>query len=567
MKNKNRHQDKTALRWMYLVSKKHLKGVLLYGVLSAVLGFAGVLSAFGTKNIVNGATYQNMPLLKEGAIFLAVILSVQFVFKTISRNIFERSKAKIEISLKQHIFETVLHKDYSEISAFHTGDVLNRLTSDVSVVTDGIMGLLPRLITLVVRLVVAVVIMLSLDPVFTAVLVLGGGVLVGFSKLFKRYLKDIHKKSQEAESKARSFMQESLGEVLVIKVFDAYKRISDKAAHLMNESYRIRIKRATVSIFANGGANLVFSAGHLFAIIWGGYRVYNGFIDIGEMSAILQLVNQIQGPISSLSGIIPSFYATVASAERLMDFENLRDEACLGEEIDDINAFYNSLESISVNNVTFSYDRDAVLENASCEIKKGDFVAVTGISGIGKSTLFKLMMGILNPKSGSVTINGNGFKRIADKETRRLFSYVPQSNLLLSGTIYENITFMNDTKTKEEVDRAITLSCCDDFINELENGVETLLGERGQGLSEGQAQRITIARAILYDAPVILLDEATSALDEATEKRLIENLKELKDKTLLIITHKKAALDVCNKELEIIDGKILLQEIGDCDEN
>ncbi len=567
MKKQNRKNDMAAVKWMYRVSKKHLGSVMIYGVLSVVLAAVGVLSAFGTKNIVNGAVYGDFELFKRGAILLGIILSVQFVFKIISRNIFERTKAKIEINKRRHVFEKVLKKDYSFLSDFHSGEILNRITSDTGVVTDGVMNLLPKLVTLVVRLVIAVTIMINFDPMFTVVFVAGGLLIVAVSRLFRSYLKDIHKKSQETDGAVRSFMQESIGQILVIKVFNAYNNVLDKVSHLMGESYKVRIKRATLSIFANSGVNLVFSAGHLFAIIWGGYRVYKGYLNIGELSAILQLVNQIQGPLSSLSGILPSFYATVASAERLMELEELPSDFTVGEEVVDVEDLYNRLESIKLSSVSFRYNRDLVFDNAECEIKKGDFIAVTGISGIGKSTLFKLIMGVLTPQNGKITIEGDNLNRLADKETGKLFSYVPQGNLLLSGSIYENITFMNEGKSKQEIDRAIRLSCCDDFVSEFDQGLDTVLGERGSGLSEGQAQRIAIARAILYDAPIILLDEATSALDEVTETRLIENLKELKNKTLLIITHKKAALGVCNKEMRIIDGKIVLKNAGDFNED
>lgn len=567
MDNRNRQQDMKAVKWMYRISKQNIRYVLIYSVLSAVLAFVGVMTAFGTKYIVNGAVSQDLSLLKYGAMILIGILACQVVLKIISRNIFERVKAKIEIKLKLHIFETVLKKDYGGISKYHSGEVLNRLTSDVNVITDGIVTLLPRVISLFTRLMAAVVILAGFDPIFALVFVAAGSVLLVLSRFFKGYLKSMHKKSQETDGKVRSFFQESVAEILVIKVFDAYTQVREKAYQLMQDNYKVRIKRSTVSIFANSGIQLAFSIGHLFAIIWGGYRVYQGAIDIGEMSAILQLVNQIQSPMATLSGILPSFYACVASAERLMEFEVLPDEFTSGEKINDVQNFYASFKSIDFKNITFRYDRDCVFENANGKIDKGDFVAVTGISGIGKSTLFKMMMGVINAQQGEIAVTSQNGSRIADSETRKLFSYVPQGNLLLSGTIYENITFMNDGKSETEIKNAVRLSCCDDFIGDLPQGLDTVIGERGMGLSEGQAQRIAIARAILYGAPILLLDEATSALDEETEKRLIENLKELKDRTLIIITHKKAALGVCNKELKIVDGKIYIEELNGSDEN
>ena len=202
-----------------------------------------------------------------------------------------------------------------------------------------------------------------------------------------------------------------------------------------------------------------------------------------------------------------------------------------------------------------------VFDNACISINKGDFAAITGISGIGKSTLLKLLLGVIYPESGNITLKLNDSEEIADKSTRNLFSYVPQGNLLLSGTLRENITFMCEDKTDEEICRAIELSCADEFVNDLPDGLETVIGERGLGLSEGQVQRIAIARAILHNAPVLLLDEATSALDEATEERLLRNLRDLDNRTCIIITHKPAALNVCNKEIRIENGKIRIIDI------
>ncbi len=562
MKNRSPQQDMKTVKWLYRISRKHIKSVLIYSVLSAVLSVVGVLTAFGTKNIVNGAVDKDLELLKYGALILVAILTVQVTVKILSRNIFERAKAKIEIKIKLHMFENVLKKDYSKISSYHSGEVLNRLTSDVGVVTDGVVNLVPRIVSLFTRLITAVVVLTAFDPIFSVIFVVAGVLILILSRLFKGYLKSMHKRSQETDGKVRSFFQESVAQILVIKVFNAYSQIKEKANQLIAENYKIRIKRATVSIFAHSGMQLAFSLGQLFAIVWGGYRVYQGIIDIGEMSAILQLVNQIQSPMATLSGIMPTFYACVASSERLMEFENLSDEIVSGEKIADIENYYHHFESINVKNATFKYDRDSVFENAECKINKGDFVAVTGISGIGKSTLFKLLMGVITPQSGEILVKSKIGNRIADSETRKLFSYVPQGNLLLSGSIYENLTFMNEGKTPEEIKNAIRLSCCDEFINDLPKGLDTLIGERGHGLSEGQAQRIAIARAILYNAPILLLDEATSALDEETEKRLIENLKQLKNRTLMIITHKKAALSACNKELKITEGKIYIEELS-----
>ena len=566
---KKKKSDSTVLKWIFGVSKGSWLFVFIYAVLSAALSFFGILTAYGMKNVVNGASLRDLDLLKSGAILLLILLSAQVLLLVFNSNMFERAKAKIEIKIRSRVFERIIHKDYAQLSKHHSGDLMNRLNSDVQTICNGVTTLIPNIVSLLTKLISSVVIMISMDPLFAAIFLIGGTLIAVTTRFFRNYLKTIHKKAQESEGKVSSFFQESIASILVIKVFNAYRQIMQKAHELQNNNYKIRIKRATISIFANTGISFAFSIGYLFAMVLGGFRVYQGIIDIGELTAILQLVNQIQGPLSGLASVLPTYYGIIASAERIMEIEDYDDELDINDEITDVYGYYERLSRIVFNNITFKYNRDLVFDRANISIEKGDFAAITGISGIGKSTLLKLLLGVIYPESGEIRIVTDDGEQIVDKSTRNLFSYVPQGNLLLSGTLRENITFMCEGKTEKEIQRAIELSCSDEFISELPEGLETVIGERGLGLSEGQVQRIAIARAILYDAPILLLDEATSALDEGTEERLLRNLRTLDNRTCIIITHKPAALNVCNKEIRIEDRKlrILDTEGGNEDEN
>ncbi|MBQ8077301.1 MAG: ATP-binding cassette domain-containing protein, partial [Eubacterium sp.] len=340
--------------------------------------------------------------------------------------------------------------------------------------------------------------------------------------------------------------------------------VEDKTCETADElqavNYKAKMKRRFFSISANAGINLIFNLGFVFAVAFGAYRIIFFGLSYGDVTAMIQLVSQIQSPFASLSSVLPRYFTLLVSAERLMEIDELPDEYHENEGEIDVEQAYNDLKCINFKDISFAYDRDIILNNTSLEVDKGDFVAIMGISGIGKSTLLKLLLGVFQVDSGSIELELDGENIPVDYNTRRMFSYVPQGNFILSGTIYDNLTFINENATDEEIDEAIRISCSDEFISTLPDGLETVIGERGIGLSEGQLQRLAIARSLLSNAPVILLDEATSALDEATEKRFLENLKELKTKTCIIVSHKMAALDICNKHVQIIDSKIVMEE-------
>ena len=538
---------------LYINYKSAIFSLVFSDALSS--GLAVSISLFA-KYIIDYALDKNEYQFKKYLLVLAVIFAVELVAKLISQRISAVLQGKLEIDYKSRIFGEILEKDYSAINSYHSGELLNRLTSDVNVISSGITSALPNFASFLTRLVVAIVIMVSLDKTFVGLLLLGGIFCIVVSLLFRKPLKSRHKAFQEAEGKLRSFLQEGLESLLVIRVFSIANKINAKALGLQKEKYKQSLRKNTITIVATTGLGMFFLIGYGFALAWCAVKLYNGSITAGSLTAMLQLVNQIQMPLTMLAAIIPSMFSILASAERLTELEAVKTETVKNTEDIDTDKLYDNLKDISFENVTFSYDRDTVLEHADLTINKGDFAAITGISGIGKSTLFKLMLGVLEPTEGEIWLEADK-KYYSDIKTRKMFSYVPQGNMLFSGTIRENIAFIKTDASDEEIMKAAETACADSFINELPEGLNTVIGEKGHGLSEGQVQRLAVARAILCNAPVILLDEATSALDEATEEQLLQNIKAIPNTTCIIISHKAAAKRICNVEIRIEDKKIM----------
>jgi ATP-binding cassette subfamily B protein len=378
--------------------------------------------------------------------------------------------------------------------------------------------------------------------------VLAGILVVIATGFLRRKLKGIHKEVAIAEGKSSGFMQETLEKLLFVQAMDISEEVEHRADDLLENRYTLQRKRKNISVMTSTCMNILSYGAAFGSLIWCANGLLAGTMTFGTLTAVSQLVGQLRTPFVNISAIMPQYVALCAAAERLMELESVgkRPKARTDGEV-----VYEKMEGIQAKDLSFGYDRDRIFENATFFLPKNTFGVVAGQSGIGKSTLLKLLLGVLRPESGDLVFRNGGAETPVDATTRSLFAYVPQGNLLLSGTIRENLCITRPDATEDEINQAVLASGMDAFLPTLPLGLDTVLGESGAGLSEGQAQRLSIARAVLSQAPILLLDEATSALDAETEKLVLQRLKNLPNKTCIAVTHKPAPMEQCDWILEV----------------
>ncbi len=552
--DKLKSDNKQVFPWLMARVKPYRAKILLLVFLNTISAVMVAINAYVSKALMDSATSGNRQLLIKVSITVLALIVFQLLLRLAHSLLDSKLRIDMEADFRGYFVRNLFDKDYLKITSYHSGDLMTRLTNDNTCIIDGLVSVVPNAVGLALRILVAFFALYYLNKYLAVIFsVIGICLLIG-TKLFRKFLKGLYHKIQKSESAVRSFSQEIIENLLVVSVFDAAEDVSKKEnsllkAHADNRWYRTKFYSSLGALMGLG-----MRGAYMLTCIFCAFELLGGGITYGTITAILQLVNQLQSPFKNLSAILPTYYQMLASTERILEIIEISGENEEIQKCDKI-GFYSSLKSFDFNNISFSYGNDDVLEDTSLVLKKGEFAAITGISGIGKSTMMKMMLGVLHPSKGEVCFNTDSGAVSPGKAYRNLFSYVPQGNMLLSGTILENITFMNENKTPEQIARAIELSCSADFINELPDGLNTVIGERGRGLSEGQVQRLAIARAILHDAPIILLDEATSALDEATEERVLNNIRTISGITCVIVSHKKAALSVCDTEIRIENKK------------
>ena len=546
-----------AKNWIWRMARPYGWSIVLLSVINGLIAGGMVLFALVSRWVIDIATGT-----EEGSLWLAggalVALLVGELLLNVLYNYYKVwISGKVEIRIKDTVFGTLFKKKWADVSAFHSGELLHRMTADADVVVAGIVTLVPQVVAMATRLIACLVVLLAMDWRFTLLLLALGALMLVCSRFYGKKMKSIHKECQETDGKAKAFTQESLANWMLIQSFSGADTVRGRLGGLLNRNFRARIKRIRWSNMAHAAMYLLFSGSYYVALLWGAVRLAAGTLSYGMLTAFLQIVSQIRQPFVNASGLLPQYYNMLASAERIEELELLADEPCVGETCD-VADVYGRLVSLDARDVHFAYEEGhPILVGADFSLKKGEFVALAGFSGIGKSTLQKLMLGFYTPHSGAMVATLGDGEMALGRETRPLFAYVPQLSLLLSGTIRENIAFCCGEVSDEAVWAAAEVADVADAIRKQPAGLDTVLGERGSGLSEGQLQRLAIARAVLSGAPVLLLDEATSALDEATEERVLANLRGLPDRTCLCISHRPAALQICDRVIRVEEGKIV----------
>lgn len=543
-------KDFKTLKWIFRKTKSQSLNFIIVNIIYVVYSVLSIYLILVSKNLIDAATSGALEPLKNYIFQLLVISVVEIALKAILSSVDAVTRAKLEMHFKQDVLQTILKKDYQKISKFHSGELMTRIVSDVNLIIETLVSLIPSILAMVTQLVCAVVLLFQISREFVAILLLGGAILFVVVNLFKPYLKRIHKKVQEAGATVRLFFQEVFENLLVIKIFEAEDAISHKSMELQQNRYAVQMKRRSLSIASSTGFHTIFQVVYLYSLIWSARRLYLGYITVGGLTSIVQLISQVQAPIIGLSRSFQNLFGMMASAERIMELEEMQEDAVL-EKVN-CEELYGVLNAIEIQNMDFTYKNKKVFEQANLSIHKGEIVAIYGESGVGKSTLLKLILGILEKDDGEICfVCKDGNKVPIGNNTRGMFTYVPQGKFILSGTILENITFVNPEVSEEVLQEALEVSHCKEFIENLPDGLNTKIGERGSGLSEGQLQRLSLARALVSRAPILILDEITSSLDSVTENAVLNKIKSLKNRTCLIVTHRNSISDICDREFVV----------------
>lgn len=544
-----RYSIMTIVRWLW----RSWRGNRLQAVINASLGLLDVAvslaSVWAVQRAIDIAAHSHGGSLYTAVAVMGVLILCGFAISITGVWVRNILGIKAQNRMQQRMLERILRSEWQGREHRHSGDVLNRLEFDVNNVVNFLTETLPNTVSVLAMFLGAFFYLFSMDKFLAVIIVAMLPVFILVSKIYVARMRRLTKKVRESDSKVQVVLQETIQNRMVIKTLEKDDAMVGRLETTQSELRHNVMKRTRFSVFSNLILNFGFAAGYLVAFLWSAMRMYSHTLTFGGMTAFLQLVNKIQGPARNLTKLVPAFVSVITAAERLMELE----ENPLEEQGEPVYMDGHGGVGIFLDNISYSYDKSDgnVIEKLTFDFKPGSCTAVLGETGAGKTTVVRMLLSLLRPQTGNIYMYNAAVRKTLSPLMRCNFVYVPQGNTLLSGTIRDNLRLGKIDATDEEMYEALNKACAD-FVSELPEKLDTMCSESGGGLSEGQAQRIAIARALLRNGSVMLFDEATSALDPDTERRLLKNIMGDNDKTIIFITHRHTVLEYCDRTLTLI---------------
>lgn len=553
--------------WIYEYARLYWKQMIFYTLLGLAGTLVSLISSLISRDMVDIITEQQAGLLAR-TFCLYIGFSVgNVLISQISNYFANKISISVDNAIKADIFEKMLLTDLESIQNYHTGDLLTRWSSDASNISSGVLNWIPNLVIYTVRFVSTFAVVFYHDPMFALLALIGMPVSMLMSKTLLRRMKGNNERSAAMSAKMSGFNQEAFSNIQTIKAFDLIRLYAERLRGLQREYLTMKLEFQKMSMATSILLSIVGLAVSYSCYGFGIYRVWSGAISYGTMTMFLSLSGSLTGTLNQLVSLVPTAVSLTTSAGRLMDILDMPKEDFSDADQVEQFAARNRTDGIGISfsGVSYAYHNGKqVFCGADFLARPKEIVALVGPSGEGKTTMLRLMLGLLHPQEGERTLIGetDGEKIAVDPSARRLFSYVPQGNTMFSGTIAENMRNVRPEASDEEICEVLKAACAWEFVEKLPDGIYSMVGERGGGFSEGQAQRLSIARALLRRSPILLLDEATSALDVATERRVLRNIMSTTEpSTCIVTTHRPTVLSICQKVYRIREQKcVQMQE-------
>ena len=544
---KFKYDARTLLKWLW----NAWRGNQLQAVLNASIGLLSVGVSLGhvwaMKRAIDVASGTVEGNLYWAVGVMAVLILLDFALNIAGTWVRNILGIKAQNRMQQRMLDRLLRAEWKGRNHHHSADILNRLEFDVNNVVNFLTETIPSTLSVLAMFIGAFLYLFSMDKVLAVIVIGIFPMFLAVSKIYVGQMRHLTRQVRDSDSKVQSVLQETIQHRMLIKTLESDSAMVERLGNTQSELRHRVVRRTKFSVFSNMVVNFGFAFGYLVAFLWAAIRMSAHTLSFGGMTAFLQLVNRIQGPARNLTKLVPAFVSVFTAAERLMELE----EDPLEEQGTPI--YIKVPCGIRLQNVGYAYEDgggDKVIDGLSFDFKPGSCTAILGETGAGKTTLVRMILALVQPQDGKIEIYHGSTHQALSPLHRCNFVYVPQGNTLMSGTIRENLRLGKLDATNEEMLEALHTSCAD-FVNDLPDGLNTICSEQGGGLSEGQAQRIAIARSLLRDRSVMLFDEATSALDPDTERQLLNNILSAHDKTIIFITHRPAVIDYCDQTLKL----------------